>query len=73
MLDGVLKRGRDPPCALPVVLQQVERHALRRFDADAGKSAQGVDQTLERAFGHGVARRPVRTGISFQEFAACPA
>ncbi len=37
----------DAARALAVVLQQMEGHALRRLDADAGQAAQRVDERVE--------------------------
>jgi hypothetical protein len=41
-----LQRIGHPLRSLAVVLQQVESHALRRLDADAGQAPKRLDQGL---------------------------
>ena len=53
--DCALQRRGDPARAVAVVLQQVERHALRRLDADAGQATQRLDEAFERGFSRSAA------------------
>jgi hypothetical protein len=51
--DRLLQRVGDAARPLAVVLQKVIGHALRRLDADARQSTQGLDEAFERGFnGH---------------------
>src|SRR5207302_6791897 len=43
------ERQRQPLRAFAVVLQKMQRHALRRLGSDAGKTAQRLGQLLEAA------------------------
>jgi hypothetical protein len=47
LLDGRLERAGKPLRALAIVLKQVERHALRRLDADTRQPPQRLDQPFE--------------------------
>jgi len=51
-LQRVLQGSGQPRCSGPVVLQQMEGHALRGLHAHTRQAAQGVDQAFERGFGH---------------------
>ena len=61
----LLQRRDDALRAFPVVLEQVERHALRRLDAHAGQAFEGLDQRIERmGIRHAALCRGIRTGTS---------
>src|ERR1700722_26165 len=47
-MPDIVERFRQRPAqqlsAVPIALQEIKRHALRRFGTDAGKATQGIDQ-----------------------------
>src|SRR5690606_39967805 len=59
---GRLERAGEPAGTLPVAVEQMKRHALRRLRADAGQALQRLDQLVEQ---RGVRVRHVRTAASF--------
>jgi len=48
-LERGVERERQPLRPFAVVLQKMERHALRRLGSDAGQAAQRLGQLLETA------------------------
>ena len=43
VIERAVQRVGNAPGALLVAFQQVQRHALRGFAADAGQTAEGLD------------------------------